>query len=187
MNMKFVTKLVLIPIEEWEKVKKHLPAKNILNTVEVDQAPQMKKKEEIVQDNGTKQMEVKRKKKHYLKVMDRKKKNAISIINHLPKKYCSKAFSLFRYILRNYNISWDNKGTFKYKNKIVPNSNILHLVTHALLKNIEDKPPGMKLFYEALSDVNIPEYLIANKMGKLIIAGRGDELSGKPSGKVDKK
>ena len=73
--------------------------------MEVDQAPQMKKKEEIVQDNGTKQMEVKRKKKHYLKVMDRKKKNAISIINHLPKKYRSKAFSLFRYILRNYNIS----------------------------------------------------------------------------------
>ena len=186
MKIKFVTKLVLIAIEEWEKVKKHLPAKNILNTVEVDQARQMKK-EEIVQDNGTKQMEVKRKKKHYLKVMDRKKKNAISIINHLPKKYCSKAFSLFRYILKNYNISWDNKGTFKYKNKIVPNSNILHLVTHALLKNIEDKRPGMKLFDEALSDVNIPEYLIANKMGKLIIAGRGDELSGKPSGKVDKK
>ena len=168
------------------KVKKHLPAKNILNTVEVDQAPQMKK-EEIVQDNRTKQMEVKRKKKHYLKVMDLKKKNAISIMNHLPKKYRSKAFSLFRYILKNYNISWNNKGTFKYKNKIVPNSNILHLVTHALLKNIKDKPPGMKLFYEALSDVNIPEYLIANKMGKLIIAGRGDELSGKPSGKVDKK
>ena len=119
--------------------------------------------------------------------MDRKEKNAISIINHLPKKYRSKAFSLFRYILKNYNISWDNKGTFKYKNKIVPNSNILHLVTHALLKNIEDKPPGMKLFYEALSDVNIPEYLITNKMGKLIIAGRGDELTRKPSGKLDKK
>ena len=81
MNMKFVTKLVLIPIEEWEKVKKHLPAKNILDTVEVDQAPQMKK-EEIVQDNRTKQMEVKRKKKQYLKVMEWKKKNAISIINH---------------------------------------------------------------------------------------------------------
>ena len=94
---------------------------------------------------------------------------------------------LFRYILKNYNISWDNKGTFKYKNKIVPNSNILHLVTHTLLRNIEDKPPGMKLFYEALSDVNVPEYLIANKMGKLVIAGRGDELTGKPSGKLDTK
>ena len=40
-----------------EKIKKHLPTKNILITVEVDQAPQMKN-EEIVQDNGTKQMEV---------------------------------------------------------------------------------------------------------------------------------
>ena len=45
----------------------------------------------------------------------------------------------------------------------------------------------MKLFYEALSDVNFPEYLIAKKMGKLIIAGRGDELTGKSSGKLDKK
>ena len=74
-------------------------------------------------------------------------------------------------------------------NKLTLNepANILHLVAHALLKNNEDKPPGMKLFYEALSDVNIPEYLIANKMGKLIIAGRGDELTRKPSEKLDKK
>ena len=48
------------------KVKKHLPTKNILNTVEVDQAPQMKK-EKIVQDNGTKQMEVKRKKRNIIR------------------------------------------------------------------------------------------------------------------------
>ena len=45
----------------------------------------------------------------------------------------------------------------------------------------------MKLFYEALSDVNVPEYLIANKMGKLIIAGRGDELTWMPPRKSDKK
>lgn len=119
--------------------------------------------------------------------MEKKKKNAIAIINYLPKKYRAKAFSLFRYILKNYNISWDNKGTFKYKNKSIPNSNILHLVTHALLKDIKDKPPGMKIFYEALSDVNVPEYLIANKMGKLIIEGRGDELSWRPPGQLAKK
>ena len=56
-----------------------------------------------------------------------------------------------------------------------------------MLKDIKDKPPGMKVFYEALSDVNIPEYLIANKMGKLIIAGRGDELTWRPPGKLDRK
>lgn len=83
-------------------------------------------------------------------------------------------------------MSWDNKGTFKYKNKLIPKSNILHLVTHALLKDIKNKPPGMKLFYEGLSDVNVPEYLIANKMGKLIIEGRGDELTWRPPGTLGK-
>lgn len=82
-------------------------------------------------------------------------------------------------------MSWDNKGTFMYKNKIIPRSNILQLVTHALLKNIKEKPVGMKSFYEGLSDVNTPEYLIANKMGKLIIAGRGDELTWRPPGDLD--
>ena len=85
-------------------------------------------------------------------------------------------------------MSWDNKGTFKYKNKLIPKSNILHLVTHALLKDVKDKPPGMKQFYEGLSDVNVPEYLVANKIGNLIIEGRGDELTLKtPTHLVKKK
>lgn len=84
-------------------------------------------------------------------------------------------------------MSWDSKGTFKYRNKLIPKSNILHLVTHALLKDVKDKPPGMKLFYEGLSEVNIPEYLVANKMGKLIIEGRGDELSRRPPAQLVKK
>ena len=185
--MKFVTKMVLIPIEDWEKVKKHLPTKNILSTVEVDQMTPVKQ-EKLMTNSGVKQVDMKKKKRVFLKVMERKKKNAISIINYLPKKYRSKAFSLFRYILKNYNMSWDNKGTFKYKNKIIPKSNILHLVTHALLKDVKDKPPGMKQFYEGLSDVNVPEYLVANKIGKLIIEGRGDELTLKtPTHLVKKK
>ena len=56
------------------------------------------------------------------------------IINALPKKYKAKAFSLLRYISRNYNMKWTPDGTFKNKNKIIPKSNILHLVLHALLK-----------------------------------------------------
>ena len=96
MNMKFLTKLVLIPIEEWEKVKKHLPAKIFKYCGSGSSSSDEEGGNNLVQDNRTKQMEVKRKKKDYLKVMDRKKKNAISIINHLPKKYRSKTFSLFR-------------------------------------------------------------------------------------------
>ena len=101
------------------------------------------------------------------------------IINSLPKKYRSKAFSLLRYIVKNYNMSWDDNNVFRYRNKLIPNSNILHLVLHALLKSIKDKPPGMKLFYQGLSEVNVPTHLIANEIGKLIITGRANEVNGK--------
>ena len=84
-------------------------------------------------------------------------------------------------------MSWDDNKTFKYRNKIIPNSNITHLVLHGLLKNIKDKPPGMMLFYEGLSNANVPEYLISNQMGKLIISGRGDEVNGKPKPKTTAK
>ena len=115
--------------------------------------------------------------------MEKKVRNVPSIVNSLPKKYRAKAFSLLRYITRNNNMSWDDNNTFRYRNKIIPNSNIIHLVLHALLKSIKDKPPGMKLFYEGLSDVNTPAHLIANEMGKLIISGRGDEVDTKPKNK----
>ena len=86
-NIECIKALISIELNQHEICKK-----TILNTVEVDQAPQMK--EEMNQKIGTSKMEVK-KKKIYSKMMDQKKKNAISIINYLPKKYRSKAFSLF--------------------------------------------------------------------------------------------
>ena len=113
--------------------------------------------------------------------MEKKQRSIASLINELPKKYRGKAFSLFRYIVRNHNISWDNDKVFKYKNKLVPNSNILHLVLHALLRKIKDKPAGMKLFYQGLREANVPEYLVANEIGKLIITGR--EIENKAPGK----
>lgn len=102
--------------------------------------------------------------------MENKLKSATWIINSLPKKYRSKAFSLLRYISRNYNMKWDEKGVFKYKNKLIPNSNILHLVLHALIK-INRKPPGMREFYEGLKDVNVPTHLVKNEIGLKILTG----------------
>ena len=50
------------------------------------------------------------------------------IIDALPNRCKPKAYSLLRYIIRNYNMKWTSDGTFKYKNKVIPKSNILHLV-----------------------------------------------------------
>ena len=74
-----------------------------------------------------------------------------------------------RYVTRNYDMKWEPDGTFKNKNKIIPKSKILHPILQALLKNITQEPPGMKEIYEGLMDVNVPEYLIANNLGRELI------------------
>lgn len=83
-------------------------------------------------------------------------------------------------------MKWDAEGVFKYKNKTIPGSNILHLVLHALIQ-INRKPPGMKEFYKGLKEVNVPEYLIKNNIGKLLISGREDEVQWRPPGDFKKK
>ena len=150
----------------------------------MEQAPQVNMKfltsktSKMMKNSGTNKLQ-RRKLKENLKVKTDKLKDSSWIVNSLPKKYRAKAFSLLRYIVRNYKMKWDSKGTFIYKNKIIPKSNIVHLVLHALLPNITAKPPGMMSFYKGLMETNVPEFLVANKLGKLIITGREEELKSK--------
>ena len=104
------------------------------------------------------------------------------IIDSLSKKYKAIVFSFLRYIRRNYNMKWEPNGTFKYKNKIIPNPNILHLILHALLNNVKAEPPGMKEFYQGLTHINVPEYLISNTKGRELILGLGEDEDWGPSG-----
>ena len=109
------------------------------------------------------------------------------IINALPKKYKSKAFSFLRYITKNYNMKWNLMEHLNIKIKIIPKLNILHLVLHALLKNVTQEPPGMQGFYQGLIEVNVPEYLIANDKGREIIMGLGEDQDWGPSGELASK
>ena len=121
--MKNVRTLVLVPIELWGKVKKDIPKTEHYSNmeVEVEQAPQMKvikvmkSGENVTMKQTQKMMKKKKKKRNQLLVL----------LMHYPKKYKPKAYSLLRYITRNYNMKWTSHGTFKYKNKIIPKSNIL--------------------------------------------------------------
>ena len=197
--MKYVRKLMLVPVEEWEKIRKQQPKITQVASVEVEQSPQMKNmkvmnsgKNVTIKKNmkQTMKQKLRQRMKKRLKERVKEKKNIKKIkwiINALPKKYKSKGFSLLRYVTRNYNMKWEPDGTFKYKNKIIPKSNILHLVLHALLKNITQEPPGMKEFYEGLMDVNVPEYLIANDVGRELIMGDGEDQDWGPIGELASK
>lgn len=106
------------------------------------------------------------------------------ILDALPKKYKPRAFSLLRYIKRNYNMKWTPNGTFKYKNVLIPDSNILHLIVHALLKKVPDKPPGMKEFYQGLSEINVPEFLVKSVIGKKLITASEEDDDWGPTGEL---
>ena len=176
--MKNARKLVLVPIELWVKVKKDIPKTEHYSNmeVEVEQAPQMKVMK--VMKSGK---NVTMKQTQKMKKKKEKRNQTTWIIDALPKKYKPKAYSLLRYI------KWTSDGTFKNENKIIPKSNILLLVLHTLLKNVKEKPPGLNEHYKGLTEVNVPEYLIANNLGKQIIMGYGEDVDWGPLGELENK
>lgn len=50
------------------------------------------------------------------------------ILSAIPKSYQSKAAHLLNFLKTNSNISWTDDGTVKYKNDVLPNSNVVNLV-----------------------------------------------------------
>ena len=80
---------------------------------------------------------------------------------YLSPKKRSKGSLLLHYLE---NIQWKKNGEVVYKQKVIPNSNIITLITHAIQNN-KSKPVGMKSFYKILAKANIPSKLILNRDG----------------------
>ena len=186
--MRYVQKLVLVPLEEWEKIKNKsikevkevvvsqaLPAK--MNTL--TQKVQQGAGKEVPKVSNTQKTVIKKTKK--LTKLDQ-------MIRSLSPAKRGRAYSLVRYIKKNDDISWNEKGEFQYKKRVIPHSNMSRLIYHAI-RNSKSKPTGMKPFYQALSPMNIPKYIIVNKEGRQImnkVASIKDN-SWRPPGKLNKK
>ena len=52
---------------------------------------------------------------------------------------------LLYYLENGENLKWNKDGELVYKGKVIPNSNIMELVTHAI-QHDKSKPIGMKIF-----------------------------------------
>lgn len=177
--MNYMQKLVLVPIEEWEKVKdKNSKSTHQILTVKHPQtivnhfiqSPPQKKVQNPPQKKTQKQ-DVK----------------LIKSINKLPSRYKDRGLSLLRYMKRNDDIKWNEKGEFQYQNKTIPKSDIFSLIKHAISKS-KSKPKGIKTFYKVLHKLNIPNFIVVNKMGKVIkenVQKKSDDLW-RPPGKLEK-
>ena len=104
-----------------------------------------------------------------------------------PKKR-SKGSLLLHYLENSENIQWKENGEVVYKQKVIPNSNIITLITHAIQNN-KSKPVGMKSFYKILAKANIPSKLILNRDGRHIMKKTLDERSNiwRPPGRLNKR
>ena len=186
--MRHVQKLVLVPLEEWEKIK----TKGIKEAKEVAVSQSLPVKmntsvPKVQQGAGKEVPKVSNPQKPPTKKAQKITKLDQMIRSLSPVKR-GRAYSLVRYMKKNEDITWNQKGELQYKNRVVPNSSMSRLVYHAI-RNSKSKPPGMKLFYKVLAPMKIPKYIIVNKEGRQIMnkVTSIKDNSWRPPGKLDKK
>lgn len=155
--MKHIQKLVLVPIEKWEKLGENIPVKEVT----VQSVPQKNLSVPSVAMTQPKKVTVKNQ-----KGLGKMKKSRM--FHFLPLKKRSKANALFDYLGKNEIISWNDNGELVQNDIALPETNIIQLIKHAV-QNDTSKPSGMKFFYQTLSKKNIPIDLISNKFGRKIM------------------
>ena len=155
MIMKNIQKLVLVPIEKWEKLGLKEPVKEILvKTVPLkDQSFQKKPISQVKNQQGQGIQK---------KIMIPQKFPQLSLIKK------NKGLKLLKLLRKNDNIKFNKMGEICYKGKLLKRSNVYDLINHAIHTN-RTHPVHMKNFYKILAKIVIPNELIKNKEGRNIM------------------
>jgi hypothetical protein len=85
------------------------------------------------------------------------------ILARVPKTMKAKAQLLLKKTKTNRDITWNEKGELKYKDKTVQGSNMVDLVNDVLRKRKYFNPQGWETFGEDLREANDPQDLIGHK------------------------
>ena len=73
-----------------------------------------------------------------------------------------KAKRLLDQLKRNPDVDWSGKGELIYKQSLIPNSNVVDLLSDVLKKKSTELPTGWKQFAASLKETNAPRELISN-------------------------
>lgn len=179
--MKTAQKLVLIPLEKWEKLKVSQNLKDAFQTVEV---PSQQEKIEEEEAGGKTQKEdtpptltevTKRKKdqnttevtKKRKKDQDTTEKTKIVLLRseHFPPEKRLLVSQILKFLNKSKKIGYNEKMEMVFRDKVVKGSNLKTLIEHAMSNTANNKMKGILTFYRALASISIPKYLIKNKWG----------------------
>ena len=156
--MKHVQKLVLVPVERWEKIGDNIPVKEI-TVKSVPQKNISHQKNQIRQVKRVKNQQGLGKTPHLKQTR---------MFHFLTPEKRKKATKLFEYLIRYKFFTLNSHGEIIQNGKNIHDSNILELIAHAV-QNDSSTPIGIKYFYKTLKKKNIPEKYISNKMGRKIM------------------
>ena len=153
--MKNIQKLVLVPIEKWEKLGLKEPVKEVsVKTVPLkDQSFQKKAISQVKNQQGQGMQK---------KIIIPPKFSQLSLIKR------NKGVELLKLLRKNDNIKLNKKGEICYKGKLLKKSNVYDLINHAIHTN-KSHPTHMKNFYKILAKILIPNKLIKNKEARNIM------------------
>ena len=153
--MKNIQKLVLVPIEKWEKLGIKEPVKEVsVKTLPLkDQSFQKKAISQVKNQQGQGIQK---------KIIIPPKFPQLSLIKK------NKEVELLKLLRKNDNIKLNKKGEICYKGKLLKKSNVYDLINHAIHTN-KSHPTHMKNFYKILAKILIPNKLIKNKEGSKIM------------------
>lgn len=108
----------------------------------------------------------------YITIMDTPRTNTkpvdddveSDVLESAPSQHRYKAKRLLRTIKESPEASWSPRGEFIYRQRLVPNSNIIDLINDLLRNSTTAAPPtGWEEFSEFLKNENIAKELIVNK------------------------
>ena len=153
--MKNIQKLVLVPIEKWEK----LGIKESVKEVSVKTVPL---KDQSIQKKAIYQVKNQQGQGILKKIIIPQKSHQLSLTKS------EKGLELLKILRKNVNIKINKKGEICYKGKLLKKSNVYELINHAIHTN-KNPPIHMKSFYKILAKSVIPNKFIRNKEGRNIM------------------
>ena len=157
--MKYVQKLVLVPIERWEKIGDNIPVKQV--TVKTVPPPQKKNTSPVKNPiHPVESVKVKNQKGLGKNVLPK----TSPMFHFLNREKRNQATRLFLYLLKHKIFSLNSDGEIIRNGETLHDSNLIQLISHAV-QNDSFKPIGMKYFYTMLKKKNIPEKYVSNKYG----------------------
>lgn len=149
--MKSVRKMVMIPYDQYERLKSNRDEKPQVNFTPLPES------------TADKLLEREQDPPHDATPVTTEEMSEDVILMGLPKVYYNRAEALIGHLRRSGKVKWNNRGEIIINDKVILNSHISDLIRDAMKEYQSFNPVGKQAFYTALYESNIPTGLLYNK------------------------